>query len=250
MAKPTGFGGRDYPDFGVGTVTRGNIAQVDIAELAARLGSPINYDRQGKVVAFETFNYGITGWAEVGYPVTAYPIANTRFVLRGPYSIKCATTADSGSYSGIRRSYGYPYPSRMGIEFHFKAIAAWEYLYLETDVYDGTDKFSVSWQFNENDNELKYMLNTGAYTVLDELDINRGSLAPFNAFKVVFDIPDEEYAYARLNERYYDLARVGLKKLTNTTNALIDVYLLLWTADTEVQTVWIDNIVITMDEPK
>lgn len=250
MAKPLGFGGRDYPDFGVGEISRGNTTLIDIAELAARLGSPVNYDRQGKVVAMDTFDNGLSGWTEVSYPAAAIPTLSVEYAVRGPYCLKFATTDDSGSYSGMRRSFTFPYASRMGVEFHFKSIGQWEYLLLTIDVYDGTNKFSLDWEFNEIDNEIIYDYVGGANTVLAALDINRGSLAPFNAVKIVFDLVDEEYVYCRVNERYYDISRKGIPKSASSQNATIDVYPLLWETGENERAIWIDNFVITMDEPK
>lgn len=249
MAKPTGYGGRDYPDFGA-TVTAGRTSQItDMSELAVRLGGLNWFDRLGTVLMQEGFQRGIANWEHNSYPAGAFAVPSARYFSTVPYSARLNTTTDNGSYSGLTRTFPFPYISSFGVELHFKTILAFKYLYWSLTFYDGTYKYYLMVRINYADEQLELQDADSAYQKIDDLNIRIGANSPFHVVKCTVDLSNERYVRLMLDENDYNVRDVTIKKATDTTSPYLYMLVLLTPEDDTAQTVWIDNIIFTIDEP-
>jgi hypothetical protein len=83
------MGFRSYPDFGV--VPSGSMApDIDMAELAARLGSPMTWRRDGRVLSLTDFCPSRNGWVFSDPVLTAIVASNYAYI--GGASVRCKST--------------------------------------------------------------------------------------------------------------------------------------------------------------
>lgn len=249
MGKPTGYGGRDYPDFGA-SVSEGRTAHItDLAELAVRLGGLNWFDRMGTVLIQEGFECGITNWAHTYWPEGANPLSSARFYSTVPYSANLITTDQNGSYSGMTRSFPFPYISHFGFELHFKTIVAFKYLHWNLHFYDGTYKHFVGVRINYASSQLELINLVGDYEKIADLDIKIGENSPFHVVKATIDLEHDRYVRLMLDENDYNVRDIGILKVANTSSPYLYMVVYLAAVASTVNQVWIDNIIFTTDEP-
>lgn len=249
MAKPTGHGGRDTPDFGV-SATAGRISQItDMSELAVRLGGLNWFDRLGTVLMQEGFQRGLVNWGHNSYPAAAFAVPSARYYSTIPYSAMFVTTTAIGSYSGLQRSFPFPYIANFGVEMHFKSIVAFKYLYWRLSFYDGTYCYIVQIRINYADSQLEISDETGSYVNIADLNIRIGANSPFHVVKCTFDLTNERYVRLMLDEADHNVTDVSLRKVASGISPHLDMIIMLMPVSLTVNAVWIDNIIFTTDEP-
>lgn len=249
MAKPTGFGGRDYPDFGA-SITAGRTAQIfDMSELAVRLGGLSWFDRVGNVLMQEGFENGLSAWEVAGYPAGAFPVPDARFFSTVPYAAKLVTTTDSGSYSAIQRAFPFPYVANFGVELHFKSVVAFKEVYWTLDFYTGTHRYYLGVKVDYADSELQLYTDKPGYEKIDDLNIRLGGNSPFHVLKVTYNLALEKHIRLILDYENYDVSSFGVRKTSTVTVPWLTMQVLLMPVALTKNEVWVDNIIFTIDEP-
>lgn len=248
MAKPVGFGGRDYPDFAATILNQSAPNISDLSELAVRLGAVNRFDRTGNVLYQDDFSHGLGNWSPNAYPAEAYPQLSAEYFSTVPYATLLKTTTDEGSYSGMIRYFPFPFQSILGFEFHYKAETDFERLMFTAEIYTGTHRLIVSVQIRDNDGELIIYEPGGPYTKIDDINPYNSPNGQFHVIKLVVDCINEKYVRLIFDESDYNLSQYSIKKLVNTTaSKMYNLFYLL--CDTGVsESVWIDNFIITMNE--
>lgn len=249
MAKPIGFGGRDVPDYGIGRPADATPHITDIAELSVQLGSLSWFDRFGNVLMTESFQTGMGNWLTQSYPNGANPILSSKYYSTIPYAVKLITTTDTGSYSGMDKYFPFHYVDTFGVEVHFKAIETFQHLYWSLSFYDGTYAYEMKPKVNYAANELQLILSALADEKIDDLDIKIGVASQFHVLKITGDLVNNTYLRLILDDRDYDISDKELIQTTSSDKPTLRMLFYLQPYDTVVSTVWIDNIIFTINEP-
>jgi len=250
MAKPTGFGGRDYPDFGVSTVSSSILAITDLSELVARLDGINTFERTGNVLYQEDFSAGLAGWESTYYPASAYPQVNARWIAHKPYSIYLHTTALIDSYSAVTKAFPYPHISLFGMECHFKAVTTFPTLTFAFNITDGSYYSQPNIVISSIDNTIK-LLNAGnTYQTIGTPNIYTGVYSPFHIFKIVINLDTRKYVRAVFDEFDYSIPTIGLYITPDTTAPMITIQMKLSTATADAYGLCVTNVIITTNEPK
>lgn len=250
MAIPRGFGGRDYPDFGVSKSATRDTRITDLSELSVRLGSLSWFDRLGNVLLSEGFETGLSNWIANAYPAGAFPVLASTYYAQRPYSAKLLTTTDVGSYSGMSRLFPFPYFSNFGVEVHFKPIQAFDTLYWVLTFYTGTYAYYVQPVIDYDESELQLLNSSGAYEYVADLDIKRGVSSPFHVLKVTVNLDSEKYLRLLIDDKDYDVSDISIRKLSNSSQACLSMLFYLKPVSTVVNIVYVDNVIFTINEPE
>jgi hypothetical protein len=110
------------PDFNLTAGVRTTYRWSDFDELAARLGSPVSYDRRGDVIFIESFEHGdgMITWATGGAGSTAgLSLARAR---TGHFSAALYTPSVANAYAHLTRRGVYPAVSPLGAEISFTLV--------------------------------------------------------------------------------------------------------------------------------
>jgi hypothetical protein len=250
MAQPIGHGGRDSPDWGVSALQSTNAIVADNSELAARLGSINALDRTGNMLIGETFESGLTNWSHNSSPVGAYAVPTARYCARVPYSIKLKTTGDVNSYSGIRRGIPVPYITRLGFEFHFRPESTLKRFIATFNIYDGTYRYLPQIEFDKENNSIFLTKGDATDHEIASYAIQDGLSAPFHFVKMVVDLENEFYQRVNIDEIDYDVSTVSLRKIASAVNPYLLLDFMVYSFGSNIQTVYVDNIIVTIDEPR
>jgi hypothetical protein len=223
---------------------------LDMSELAVRLGSIHTFDRTGTVIFFDDFKAGLSNWIEGMYPAAAIPVPTARYHSINPYSIKLKTTTDDGSYSSLQRGFPFPYVSRMGIEFHLKTTSSTDKFLIPSYCYTGALRYILEMEFNKSANAI-YLRDADSVQVkVDDYNLQSGSYAPFHIIKIVFDFTTGFYQRLVIDDTDYDVSDISIDNTANTTDAYFYLYFYLGGVGTTSQTVYLDNVIFTIDEPQ
>lgn len=105
---------RTYPDFGA--AQSGTIApDIDIAELAARMGSPVTWRRDGRVLSLTNFSPDADGWVLSSGGATV-EIASSDYIYSGDASCHLFTTVNPPATGNIYKRIPIPSSARIGLE--------------------------------------------------------------------------------------------------------------------------------------
>ncbi len=249
MAKPTGRGGIDYPDWLQATTPHSNPVEITLAELAVRLGFPHVFERTGNVLFYETFSYGLSDWNVTQSPAANKPLLSTRGLLNSPYSAKLVSDGTLHGYSIIRKDLGYPYLTVFGMEFSFQPSAAIGELYFGIIVYTGSVKHSI-WVMYEDSTYKWYVLdNTPAYREVLTYDIGAWDHTNWHTAKIVADLTNERYIRLAIDNEDVGLTSYTPRQDNDTTAPYIYISVDSHTLGTRVYNLFVDNVILTINEP-
>jgi len=194
------------PDWGLIAVGTLGYSLDDLAELAARLDSPVVYDRRGQVVLLDSFEHGLGLCLPVAFAAgDAYAIRDDA-ARHGSLSLQfqmAGAAGSGGSATWIVPILGLP---RTGLEISFgysqhAQVLAWSMSY-----YDG---------FQQHQAVVHYIVATGALQYLDEFGAPQtfATVTPFYTFdrpthtaKLVADFTTHYYMRFMLDQAVYDLS--------------------------------------------
>ncbi len=218
-------------------------------ELAARLGSPVRFDRHGRVVWMDGFEEGISKWATSPQGSGAAAELDSTQARTGGYSCKLTTGSDGLQFVAISKLLVAPMVARYGVEVSFTFDEDLDRILLALNYQDG----SVEWQhvlrYVVDDDELQYYDVNKAYQALAPTVPLRESVGLFHTLKLVIDPLEKKYVRALLDDRYFDLADIAAPSVALVEARALGV---AFTIDTDVAAnvvSYVDDVIVTENEP-
>ena len=227
----------------------GNIHMVGNAELAARLGSIDTFERQGTVFHMDNMEHTLGNWV-IGIDGAGGAVTrSTQSYLSGTSSCKILTGAVGGNYANITKRLPYPVISRNGMEANV-ALVGDDFLFdMMIDYSTGTALKRYGIRFDEPDSELQIHTPEDSYETFEtNIDLIRTEKA-FNFIKLVIDAVNEKYVRLIINETTYDLSAYAPETIVTGISKSIYTHFTLVTAAAASKTCYIDNVIITTNEP-
>lgn len=249
MAKPTGYGGRDYPDFGISDTFHTKYVMSDMGELAARLGSPSMFDRTGTIIWYEQFIAGFNNWQKWSSLGGVQPVLVANPFLYRPYAIKlfCASTVNAEC--SIQADLPFPYESALGIEFAYWPQIDTPQIRFIGKLYSGTKVYSFGVYFNLAD--FKISVRDSGGNPLEVYSSVRGYHIEevYNIVKIVLDLKNKQYGRIMFNK--YDLSVSGIAMQTgnSSTRPSLSIIAEVLGIGTYASKVYVDNFIVTLNEP-
>ena len=239
------------PDYGVSASKSTIYSLQDMAELAARLGSIVTFDRRGDVVWFDDFEDGIGKWRLDGIGTgNAQEWSSVTSRSRG-FSLKLTSGSDSWRLSSAERLFAFPTLSKLGFEFSFSYPDEDQVAYLDlwVNIYDGVSLILADLEYNRASNTLAYLDENGDYVNL-RTDIRlKGDATLTHTFKLVLDPNKKEYVRAVVNERTYDLSGIGQQYQADDKSPHVAVAIVLMGVAAVNCIAYIDDFIFTQNEP-
>jgi hypothetical protein len=249
MAKPDGHGGRDYPDYIQGSTPHQNPIEITLAELAIRLGFPHVFERTGNVLFYETFEYGISDWFPSGSAAPNYPVLSSHGLLNSPYSCKLQIVASGAAYSQIAKDVAYPYLTTYGLELAFRPLDEFGYFMFGYQVYTGTHRYSVWCRYYDTDNKWYIYDETGAFQEIATYPIGTWDISVWHPVKVVVDLDNLRYTRFSYDANDLSLASYPLNVVASAVTPRLEIGITLGQVGVELSSVYVDNIILTINEP-
>lgn len=221
----------------------------DMAELAARLGSPVSFNRSGDVVWFTSFEGGLQGVVCTSDHEDGVGLISSSRALDGCFSLKLDPRDADDSYVRWSRVLGLLEPGRIAIEASVSLDYTPDGIKLVLWYREGGrevvgrvlyDPQTSSWAIVDKD--------LGDVTVLEDYGLEKGSNA-WHQIKLVIDT--EEKTYRRLISGRHSVDLTSYNLLDDPTSHVGQVYFrveCLGSPDNHAA-IYVDSVIITQNEP-
>jgi len=228
----------------------GNINKVGNAELAARLGSIVSYDRRGNVVFLENFESPILHW-QTEESEAGFDIALTKEWARtSSQSCRLTAGAGAGGAAVIDLLFGALYAGKLGIEATFTLTTATKEVRLILDWFDGTHRYDSLISYNNLLNKFYYMDYQEHAIYLPDVIKLENTYKTWHTMKYVVDTATGKYVRLMINNNTIDMTDIGVYITTPPVISPILVSAIGHYSDHSLtKSIYVDNIIITQNEP-
>lgn len=238
---------RGMPDWGEYSPQEVVSKLLDNAELAARLGSPVLFDRRGTVIFMDDFNCGVNHWNTVTEGnLKIYPSAKNPFI--GGYSLAFYDDGLTGMYPYISISVPFITQSNIGAEGVFSlqnanAVCMITILF----IYQGISK-GFSLIYDRTINKINVLtVNKTLIPIQSGVSVPVGSHTWFT-MKLVVDPVNGKYVRARFNDKTLDLSSYNCYSETSTEADSLYVNFVLGASIAQETTNYLGYAIITQNE--
>jgi len=227
----------------------GRMLSIGNAELAARLGSPIRYDKRGEVRDFVTFEDGTGGvWFEGDALGSAHALDVSRALYSG-YSVRVDLAASANAWYNIRLNA----PSDPSVVVGIEAAFSMDTVDVEIEVgiyrFTSTQEVLMFVRYDPDAETLRLVdFDSGTPTFATGVKIYTSD-PTFSRLKVVADLGGGTYYRCQLNDTEWDLSAYSPWPSTNATVKHIRAYVKLRNNVAAARSVYIDNLIYTVAEP-
>lgn len=243
---------RGQPDFGAYAVKEYGATLADLADLAVRLGSIVEYDRRGDVSYLDDCEDPIIRFRDASSDDCAAR-KDTTVARSGGQSILLATDGTRNRYA--RADY---YLSPMVVGKHGVKISFSPY-----ELGDFDNVFRIIFAFNDgkyyynggveiklHDQTIAYLGTDLLYHIfVEDFTVSDAYQEIFHNAKLVFDIDTAKYIRLMLDVHEWDLSAYSFYKLSSEAVALALVQFQLMDLEGHAFTAWLDDFVYTINEP-
>jgi len=240
--------GKDHPDWGGVYNDTQFYPLFDMAELAARLGSPITYDRRGALIWCYDFSHGI-GHVTLNTTLGATYALDATYWERPPFSLKLITGANALSQVYVARRLSTPQPDLVGAQVSILFGDNVDGCYLYLDHYTGALRRYAQVQVDLPNRDFKvYDKDTGSVTLNTDIP-DLASAAYFARLKVVADLNTHKYVRALLDDNEYDCSAYEMGSQADTTAPRVELMVLLTNNGATEAVIYVDSLILTAAEP-
>jgi len=221
----------------------------DLGEQAARLGSPHLWDRRGDVLYLTTFREGLGMFWPFTSGVGADVRLSTGHSRQGAYSVCLRTGSTLQQYAAIQLALPFQDPSAVGLEFSWGAGGGNTLLRGDISWYDGVNEHYARVRYDYWTNDVSYWTAAGGWAVLEAGVWRHLCARPEHTMKLVVDMSLHQYLRFLLDERAYDLAGIPAQVVALPTAPYWSF--MIWHigfAELNIDA-WVDNVIITQNEP-
>ncbi len=231
--------------FGANTV-------IGLSELAARLGSPMNYDRRGQIAWYDTFEGTSLKWNTSISGAGASAALSTEDAYMGSSSLKLVAGSDNNPQANAERYLLTNQVTRCGFEVAFSFVNPTilpSYIQFELELLDGAHHWTAYIKFTPGSRLLQYKNSSGVWVNIDtDLGVPQFYKVWFK-LKFVADFTTAQYVRVMYGSKTADLSTISLQDGVNTNPAMVKLGIYVWGAGGNNPGVYIDDVVYTVNEP-
>ncbi len=198
------------PDFqqtsGVSTVYQ----LTDMAELAARLGSIVTFDRRGDVFHLNDFEHGESGLGSSGSGTGSACYLSLAYARSGHFSLALIAGSNSDHYREVYSTLGLPSEKALGMEISFSGgstAGGWELWFMPLA---GGKSLYGAVKYDHTTDKLYYYDENEAWVELASGIALPVTVGRWNTVKLVLDCENQEYKRLLLNSRSYSMLDIPL----------------------------------------
>lgn len=237
------------PDWAVTSGARTVFQLTDLAEHAVRLGSIDSYERAGDVLALEDFENGLGGVEALYFAEDARVELTTAVRRSGLFGVRMVGAADGLSASSITKAVPFAGRSNFGVEVSFYLGGGIGYLYWILSLLDGANESAYQVRWDDLNERLEYYNEIYGWTAFATgVDLAEGA-ALFHTAKLVLASEETEYLRFRLDDTTYSLAGVAAAQVANPALPLLAASVWLYGRAGANNSVVVDDLIITQNEP-
>ncbi len=207
---------RGHPDWNVGLENFGHY-DLDMSENAARLESPVTYNRSGRVVHIDRCINGLITWEITEVGTGAAVAVDTGKSFRYASSLRMTAGSDSTAQSLIAKNIPIWNLSKVGMEITFALTGNPNAFILAIFHFDGTNSYDFTVGLFFDLGYIYYENVSGGWTLLTALTDLTAKVEYWHTAKLVVDLSKLVYVKFMLDSVEYDLT--DLEGQTNVDGA-------------------------------
>jgi hypothetical protein len=239
---------RSYPDWSNVRREVTYILREDLAELAARLGSPDVFDRRGNVLLIETFEKGLGSWVALAYGDGAEVTLSTTYPKHSPFAARLTGGSTGVRSAEIDRSVAPSGSKRIGLEISVAFLTDFDKFEVWLYYYDSSQYHSAAICLSDTDQKVYYQNATGSFQEICDLPEAVYATGVYHNLKLVADFEADEYIRLILNDTEYSLAECELRAVSDTSLPRHELYLIMYSRSGENDVCQIGHVIVTQDE--
>lgn len=239
-------GQRDWSNIGATEVVHGT---ADMAELAARLGSPDVFNREGNVLYMETFEQGSATWGKTLGGTNAAIVTSPTEYRTGGYSLQLNSGTGSLHYALAAQVFPYPELSKFGVELSCSFDTNVTLLDPEFWVYDGDTLYVYGLRYDPVNKLVQKRTGTTTWkTIIEDVALNP-STGHWNLFKFVCDLSTGYFSRLIINEIEYDISDEQSYSAPVKDYARLNFRFTVRGSSGTAGIAYLDDVIITRAEP-
>ena len=186
----------------------------DMGELAARLGSPVVYDRLGEVVFMDDFRYGLAPYYTSLDGTGASVKVSAANTLLGGFGMRLTGGSDSGRTGSLLKFLSNAEISQWGIECGVSLPGNFDYFHLELSFYDGVERVLCVLRLDKTNNEIQLQEDGTVNTKVDDLTDPVQANGMFHNLKIVANFETGYYTRLRYNYTDYNVSDLYMNRVS------------------------------------
>lgn len=227
----------------------GNIPQVGMGELAARLGSIKHYEKRGEVIFMDDFEASTLKWVTGGTGTGHAEVRSNASSKGGNYSMKLVTGNLFENRAYIQHYGHQPVMKKLGFEFSFALGSNLWFVFNSVYIYDGTYKYTVRLSYSPYYDKLYVIDEEGTGREIATGLALKEHNHLYHTWKQTYDLETEKYVRCYLDHVDYDISEYSFQKTEDNSPAHLLVEIEILTATDANNYTHFDNIIITQNEP-
>lgn len=221
----------------------------DLGELAARLGSPVTYDRRGEVVWYDIFENSLSPWNTSALGTGAVVEAVTTDTDLEGKAAKLTGGSDGVRTATLTRRFSLTSLQKVGFEVSvYYTTTGFEHILLDVARYDSVN---LHWGAIRilGTNSQEYLDSDNNYTEFATETV-WGSTAPiYHNLKLVVDMDNDEYVRFLYDETEYDLSSIAIRSQASAVEPQHVIQFTVKSADGQNDIVQVGRAIVTGNEP-
>ncbi len=240
---------RGQPDYGGSQQKAFGVTLSDMADLAVRLGSIVEYDRRGDIVFLDDFEGPLLKWGVTVVGASSAVLDSSR-VLSGSQGVKLTVVAGLGSLVDITRAFASLGVPRIGGKIGLCDLSVGLDFYLALFNWDGANGYRARILYDDSLGSF-FAEDTvaGNWTLIADVGgMQRGTLL-FYPMKLVADFVTNRYVRLLFGNTEYDLSAIAIPPRGGAGASYFTPSMMLYNPGVGAGNAWIDDFVMTQNEP-
>jgi hypothetical protein len=221
----------------------------DLGEFAARLGSPVVYDRRGEVIFYDTIANGLAHWNVTGSGLANDVLVSSEHSLYSGYSLYMTPGSNAGQDSGLYHWLATPLIERMGLEVEVAFPQKFNLFSIRFNLTEGATLWSWQLAINETLHQITVMPPTGIPQGVLTIPVSWEGGAPSHMLKLVCDCDAKLYTRLIYDDTEVDLHMFGAYPSPTVGIPSLYAYILQNANDGLQPPAILQAVIITANEP-
>lgn len=239
----------ETPDWRRLNVTSQSFPVTDLGEVAARLDSPVVFDRRGDVFDLTTFEYGLGGWRGLSSGDGSSTELTRTYARRGNYAVHLVTGTTSAMSAQITKDVGLQALGRFGFHAAVARRLPLTSIGLWAEHKDGLRDYYYAVQWLPATGELQVRNAAGAFVTVATSGIVPATQPTWVDLKMVIDLDTKRYERGLLGRAQVDLSGYTAQDLAAATTESLTLWVIATGDAGANRNGYVDAVVLTVNEP-
>ena len=222
---------------------------IDVYEAAARLKSPVIWDRRGNVRFLEDFSGAVISWYTQATGTGGEVTLDAAHYLSAGQSVKLKTGTGENNIANIQRGFPYPIEEKVGFEMSFTIHGGSKQTMIYVSTNSGTTVRRFGINYNKLDEKLEYFASNATWKTLDTDVKTYEQEWLFHRMKIVVDLQTNKYIRGIFDNKLYNMEAYSIYTGSSSSSPHMLVQIQNRNGSSLASTIYVDNFIYTVNEP-